>query len=54
VSLNINDSTGKEEPSFGNGYHVISENFFLPTPKNFVEPRLFVLKKDGSGVQLLS
>lgn len=54
MSLNINDSSGKDEPVFGNGYHVISENFFLPTPKNFIEPRLFVLKNDGSGLQFLS
>jgi hypothetical protein len=32
---------------------VVKENFFLPTPVNFIEPKLFVVKSDGTGMQFL-
>lgn len=54
VSLNINGDEQAEVPQFGSGYHVEKENYFLPTPKNYIEPALFVIEENGSGYQLLN
>lgn len=48
VSFNIG-GTKDEENTFGNGFHVPEQNYFLPPPQNCITPRLFVVYPDGRG-----